>query len=77
MHVTVVINLQDFRIFFFCDSAGFIAHKMGLPVKLVCVANSNDGIAQMVGSGFYKLSNVKPSLAPAMDIKVWFLCIFN
>lgn len=50
---------------------------MGLPVKLVCVANSNDGIAQMVGSGFYKLSNVKPSLAPAMDIKVWFLCIFN
>ncbi|XP_025096225.1 threonine synthase-like 2 isoform X1 [Pomacea canaliculata] len=62
-------------------TAGFIAHKMGLPVKLVCVANSNDGIAQMVGSGFYKLSNVKPSLAPAMDIKfaynierLWYLC---
>ncbi|NXY90038.1 THNS2 protein, partial [Alcedo cyanopectus] len=51
-------------------TAGCIAQKMGLPIRLVAVVNSNDIIHRTVQNGDFSLSeSVKPTLASAMDIQ--------
>ncbi|XP_032843330.2 threonine synthase-like 2 isoform X3 [Tyto alba] len=52
-------------------TAGCIAQKMGLPIQLVAVVNSNDIIHRTVQHGDFSLSeNVKATLASAMDIQL-------
>ena len=51
--------------------AGYIAKKMGLPIKKLIVAtNENDILSRVVNSGEYKPSKTKPSISPSMDIQV-------
>ncbi|XP_009880859.1 PREDICTED: threonine synthase-like 2 [Charadrius vociferus] len=51
-------------------TAGCIAQKMGLPIRLVAVVNSNDIIHRTVQHGDFSLSeSVKATLASAMDIQ--------
>ncbi|NWX87088.1 THNS2 protein, partial [Nothoprocta pentlandii] len=51
-------------------TAGCIAQKMGLPIRLVSVVNSNDIIHRAVQHGDFSLSgSVKATLASAMDIQ--------
>ncbi|NWH73117.1 THNS2 protein, partial [Piaya cayana] len=51
-------------------TAGCIALKMGLPIRLVAVVNSNDIIHRTVQRGDFSLSeSVKATLASAMDIQ--------
>lgn len=52
-------------------TAGFLAHEMGFPIKLIASVNSNDILARSFQNGDYSPSpDVKASLAPAMDIQV-------
>ncbi|KAM9378019.1 threonine synthase-like 2 [Phaethornis superciliosus] len=51
-------------------TAGCIAQKMGLPIQLVTVVNSNDIIHRTVQHGDFSVSeSVKSTLASAMDIQ--------
>ncbi|KFO87189.1 Threonine synthase-like 2, partial [Buceros rhinoceros silvestris] len=51
-------------------TAGCIAWKMGLPIRLVAVVNSNDIIHRTVQHGDFSLAeSVKATLASAMDIQ--------
>ncbi|NWT35883.1 THNS2 protein, partial [Chroicocephalus maculipennis] len=51
-------------------TAGCIAQKMGLPIRLVAVVNSNDIIHRTVQHGDFSLSeSMKATLASAMDIQ--------
>ncbi|KAL2305481.1 hypothetical protein Nmel_007468 [Mimus melanotis] len=51
-------------------TAGCIAQKMGLPIQLVTVVNSNDIIHRTVQNGDFSLAeSVKATLASAMDIQ--------
>ncbi|NWI98905.1 THNS2 protein, partial [Crypturellus undulatus] len=51
-------------------TAGCIAQKMGLPIRLVAVVNSNDIIHRAVQHGDFSLSgSVKATLASAMDVQ--------
>ncbi|WND02906.1 threonine synthase [Temperatibacter marinus] len=51
--------------------AGFVAHKMGLPIeKLIIATNSNDILAKTLQTGRYAKGQVKPTLSPSMDIQV-------
>ncbi|NXP77378.1 THNS2 protein, partial [Ramphastos sulfuratus] len=51
-------------------TAGCIAQKMGLPIRLVAVVNSNDILHRTVQRGDFSLSqSVKATLASAMDIQ--------
>ncbi|NXF65005.1 THNS2 protein, partial [Ciccaba nigrolineata] len=51
-------------------TAGCIAQKMGLPIRLVAVVNSNDIIHRTVQYGDFSLSeSMKSTLASAMDIQ--------
>ena len=51
--------------------AGWMAARMGLPVKSFCVAtNQNDILYRFFSTGIYELGPVKPSHAPSMDIQV-------
>jgi threonine synthase len=51
--------------------AGWMAQRMGLPVKSFCVAtNQNDILHRFFTTGVYELGPVKPSHAPSMDIQV-------
>uniref|UniRef100_A0A8C3TV09 Threonine synthase-like 2 n=1 Tax=Catharus ustulatus TaxID=91951 RepID=A0A8C3TV09_CATUS len=51
-------------------TAGCIAQKMGLPIRLVTVVNSNDIIHRTVQNGDFSLAeSVKATLASAMDIQ--------
>nr|KAF6445370.1 threonine synthase like 2 [Molossus molossus] len=53
------------------SSAGCIAQKMGLPIRLVAAVNRNDVIHRAVQRGDFSLSEtVHPTLASAMDIQV-------
>ncbi|XP_052229090.1 threonine synthase-like 2 isoform X3 [Dreissena polymorpha] len=66
-------------------TAGCIASKMGLPVRLVCAVTCNDIVSRALSSGDYSVSQtVTPTLAPAMDIQVpynmeriWYIFIFR
>ena len=51
--------------------AGYVAKRMGLPIKKLIVAtNENDILQRVINSGEYKPSKVKPSLSPSMDVQV-------
>ncbi|MGE9295524.1 MAG: threonine synthase [Puniceicoccales bacterium] len=51
--------------------AGWMAHKMGLPVKGFRVAtNQNDILCRLFNTGEYQVDKVQPSVAPSMDIQV-------
>uniref|UniRef100_A0A2I3MKQ4 Threonine synthase-like 2 n=1 Tax=Papio anubis TaxID=9555 RepID=A0A2I3MKQ4_PAPAN len=52
-------------------AAGYIAQKIGLPIRLVVAVNRNDIIHRTVQQGDFSLSEaVKSTLASAMDIQV-------
>ncbi len=51
--------------------AGWLARKMGLPIATLRVAtNQNDILHRLFTTGVYQVGEVKPSLAPSMDIQV-------
>ncbi len=51
--------------------AGYIAWRMGLPIKkLILATNSNDILSRFFTEGDYSCGDVKPSLSPSMDIQV-------
>ena len=50
--------------------AGYVAMRMGLPIKRIVVAtNSNDILARAFSTGRYTRGAVQPTLSPAMDIQ--------
>lgn len=51
--------------------AGYIARRMGLPVKrLLLATNENNILTRFVNDGDYSLGIVVPTLSPSMDIQV-------
>ena len=51
--------------------AGYIAKKMGLPIKkLILATNSNDILYRFVRNGDYSVGEVQNTLSPSMDIQV-------
>ena len=51
--------------------AGWIAKKMGLPIKkLVLATNANDILSRFINTGVYASAQVKPTLSPSMDIQL-------
>ncbi|XP_063313695.1 threonine synthase-like 2 isoform X1 [Pelobates fuscus] len=50
-------------------TAGCIAQKMGLPIRLVAAVNKNDTIHRIVQNGDFSLGDTRTSLASAMDIQ--------
>lgn len=51
--------------------AGWMAQKMGLPIRTLRVAtNQNDILHRLFTTGVYKVTEVLPSHAPSMDIQV-------
>lgn len=51
--------------------AGFMAQKMGLPIKkLVLATNENDILARFFQTGVYSSGEVQSTLSPSMDIQV-------
>jgi threonine synthase len=50
--------------------AGYVAHRMGLPVGRILVAtNANDILARTFETGRYARGKVHPTMSPAMDIQ--------
>ncbi len=50
--------------------AGYVAHRMGLPIACIVVAtNSNDILARTFESGTYERGTVQATISPAMDIQ--------
>ncbi len=51
--------------------AGYIAKRMGLPIKdLVIATNQNDILHRAISGGSYATTGVIPSISPSMDIQV-------
>ena len=51
--------------------AGYVAHRMGLPVaQLVIATNTNDILARFFATGEMSTRPVTPTLSPAMDIQL-------
>jgi threonine synthase len=51
--------------------AGYVAHRMGLPVHRLAIAtNVNDILARTLASGTYELRDVVATTSPSMDIQV-------
>jgi threonine synthase len=51
--------------------AGYVAHRMGLPIaQLVVATNRNDILARFFASGTYSAGKVRPTMSPSMDIQV-------
>ncbi|MFK5926098.1 MAG: threonine synthase [Desulfuromusa sp.] len=51
--------------------AGYIARKMGLPIKkLILATNSNNILSRFVTAGDYSVAEVHHSLSPSMDIQI-------
>jgi len=51
--------------------AGYVAHRMGLPMeRLVIAANMNDILVRALNSGRYEVRDVVATESPAMDIQV-------
>src|SRR3978361_350543 len=50
--------------------AGYVAHRMGLPMgKILVATNSNDTLAQTFETGRYARGKLTPTISPAMDIQ--------
>jgi threonine synthase len=50
--------------------AGFVAHRMGLPIgRIVVATNSNDILARTFETGRYARGHVQATISPAMDIQ--------
>ena len=50
--------------------AGYVAHRMGLPIAQILVAtNANDILARTFETGRYARGKVHPTMSPAMDIQ--------
>jgi threonine synthase len=51
--------------------AGYVAHRMGLPIdRLVIATNVNDILSRTLATGTYELRDVVPTTSPSMDIQV-------
>jgi threonine synthase len=51
--------------------AGYVAHRMGLPIdRLVIATNVNDILARTLATGAYELRDVIATTSPSMDIQV-------
>jgi len=51
--------------------AGYLAAKMGLPVKkLILATNENNILSRFFNTGEYSIGEVVPTLSPSMDIQV-------
>lgn len=51
--------------------AGYLAHKMGLPVeRLIIATNSNDVLHKMMSEGRYERQTLLHTMSPSMDISV-------
>lgn len=51
--------------------AGFIAHKMGLPIKkLIIACNDNDILARTLETGIYEMRDLVHTTSPSMDIQI-------
>ncbi|PCI34308.1 MAG: threonine synthase [Alphaproteobacteria bacterium] len=51
--------------------AGYVAKKMGLPIKQLIVAtNRNDILTRVLTTGDYTIGSVSPTISPSMDIQV-------
>jgi len=51
--------------------AGYVAHRMGLPVaQLIVATNRNDILARFFRTGAYQTGEVVPTTSPSMDIQV-------
>jgi threonine synthase len=51
--------------------AGYVAHRMGLPIaRILTATNANDIMARAFDSGRYARGNVAATQSPAMDIQV-------
>jgi threonine synthase len=51
--------------------AGYLAHRMGLPVNnLVIATNRNDVLHRMLTTGTYGRQPIEASLSPSMDISI-------
>jgi threonine synthase len=51
--------------------AGYVAHRMGLPIaQLIVATNRNDILARFFASGVYSAGEVAPTMSPSMDIQV-------
>ncbi len=51
--------------------AGYIAKRMGLPIRrLIIATNRNDILARCLDTGVYGMEGVTPTLSPSMDIQV-------
>jgi threonine synthase len=51
--------------------AGYVAHRMGLPIdRLVVATNVNDILTRTLSTGSYELREVMPTSSPSMDIQV-------
>ncbi len=51
--------------------AGYVALRMGLPIKrLILATNRNDILTRFVNSGVYQVGEVHPTLTPSMDIQL-------
>jgi len=51
--------------------AGFVAYKMGLPIKkLIIATNENDILSRFINANDYAKKRVKATLSPSMDIQV-------
>ncbi|XP_050397978.1 threonine synthase-like 2 [Patella vulgata] len=51
-------------------TAGCIARKMGLPIKLVCAVNENDCVDKIVKEGSFVTKPTISTIAPSMDIQM-------
>ncbi len=50
--------------------AGYVAHRMGLPIgEIVVATNANDILARTFQTGRYARGKVEPTISPAMDIQ--------
>ncbi len=51
--------------------AGYVARRMGLPIRyLVLATNANNILTRFVNDGEYAIGDVHPTLSPSMDIQV-------
>lgn len=51
--------------------AGYVAHRMGLPIdRLVIATNVNDILHRAMSTGRYEVGQVEPTSSPSMDIQV-------